>query len=188
MAIRFHNCGERPTVGSIASHLKVKQRAGRIPSHLNVDVESVIQAIKRSTRLSTGNKYFCPEVAERLEDWRVTTIPRSNPRHPVDHTPPSQVASSDEKMPDEKKIPCKKGSFFIGDCGDEPQAVGKKEEENETTAAEEQHNKGERGSSTKAKQKQAEKEAVAAAKTRQKKDRAGAQANKRRAEAEAAAK
>ena len=56
MAIRFDNCGERPTVGSIASHLKVKQRAGRIPSHLNVDVESVIQAIKRSTRLSTGEK------------------------------------------------------------------------------------------------------------------------------------
>ena len=197
MAIRFDNCGERPTVGSIASHLKVKQRAGRIPSHLNVDVESVIQAIKRSTRLSTGEKYFCPEVAERLEDWRVTTIPRSNTRHPVDHTPPSQVASSDEKMPDEKKIPRKKGTFFIGDCGDEPQAVGKKEEENETTAAEEQHNKGERGSSTKAawlrlqqeaSWQQAEKEAVAAAKERQKKDRVVAEANKRRAEAEAAAK
>ena len=76
MAIRFDKCGERPTVGSIASHLKVKQRAGRIASQLNVDVESVIQAIKRSTRLSTGDTYFCPEVAERLEDWRVTTIPR----------------------------------------------------------------------------------------------------------------
>ena len=123
MAIRFEKCGKRPTVGSIASYLEVH-------------VESVIQAIKHSRRLSTGDTYFCPEVADRLEDWKVTTIPRSNPRRPpVVHHPRSQAASSVEKMPDEKNIPRKKGTSFIGKCGDETQAAAKKEKSAEAKEA-----------------------------------------------------
>ena len=117
MAIRFGKepgeVGHRPAVGALAKKI-------------NAPFEDIIKAVKNSRRLQGGktkDKHFLPETAERLEDWKVRAIARSNPHAWQTRWPPRPEAEDEEAEEAEEEPQRTVGTLFIGNVDDISPAI-----------------------------------------------------------------
>ena len=107
MAIRFGNkpggIGHRPTVGALSKEI-------------GEPVHAIVAAETKSRRLQGGickDKYFLPEIAQSLEDWKVQAIARSSPHSWQIRWPPASSSKEEER---------RVVTFKIGPVGDLPAA------------------------------------------------------------------
>ena len=89
---------------------------GALSKEIGEPVHAIVAAVKNSRRLQGGSskdKYFLPEIAQRLEDWKVQAIARSSPHSWQIRWPPASSSKEEER---------RVGTFKIGPVGDLPAA------------------------------------------------------------------